>query len=47
MITNKSAYIYDKTWAKVISPGIRKMDVRNVAFVCSILLSSYITIHLC
>ena len=34
VIPNKSAYIDDDTWAKVVkvvAPGIRKMSVRNVA----------------
>ena len=46
----KAAYMDDETWAKVVkvvAPGIRKMAVRNVAFVCSILFSAYITLHLC
>ena len=50
MITNKEANIIDETWVKVVkvvSPGIRKMAVRNVAFVCSILFSTYLTLHLC
>ena len=36
VIPNKAAYMDDKTWAKVVkvvAPGIRKMAVRNVAFV--------------
>ena len=32
---------------KVVSPGIRKMEVRNVSFVCSILFFTYLTINLC
>ena len=47
---NKSAYMDDETWekvVKVVAPGIRKMAVSNVAFVCSILFSTYLTIHLC
>ena len=50
VIPNKAAYIDDETWAKVVkvvAPGIRKMAVRNVAFVCHILLSTYLTLHLC
>ena len=50
VIPNKSAYMDDETWAKVVkvvSPGIRKMVVSHVAFVCSILFSTYITLHLC
>ena len=40
----------DETWAKamkVVSPGIRKMVVSNVAFVWSILFYTYLTLHLC
>ena len=36
VIPNKSAYTDDETWekvVKVVSPGIRKMAVRNVDFV--------------
>ena len=50
VIPNKSAYMDDKTWekvVKVVAPGIRKMAVRNVAFVCSNSLYSYLTLHLC
>ena len=50
MIPNKAAYMDDKTWVKevkVVVPGIRKMEVRNVAFVCFILFSTYLTIDLC
>ena len=50
MIPNKAAYMDDETWAKVvkvIAPGVRKMEVSNVAFVCSILFSTYLTLHLC
>ena len=50
VIPNKAAYMDDETWAKVVkvvAPGIRKMMVRNVAFVCSILFSTYLTRHLC
>ena len=49
MIPNKAAYMDDETWAKVVkvvAPGIRKMAVRNVAFVCSNLFSTYLTLHL-
>ena len=49
VIPNKK-YMYDKTWAKVVKvvvPGIIKMAVRNVDFVCSILFSTFITLHLC
>ena len=49
VIPNKAAYMDDKTWAKVVkveSPGISKMAVRNVVFVCSILFSTYLTLYL-
>ena len=49
VIPNKAAYVDDKTWAKVVNvvaPGIRKMAVINVSFVCSVLLSTYLTLHL-
>ena len=38
VIPIKAAYMDDETWAKVVkvvAPGMRKMAVRNVAFVCS------------
>ena len=47
---NKAAYMVDETWekvVKVVAPGIRKMAVSIVAFFCSILFSTYLTIHLC
>ena len=50
VIPNKAAYMDDETWAKVVkvvAPGIRKMTVINVASVCSILFSTYLTIYLC
>ena len=50
MIPNKASYMYDETWAKVfkvVAPGIRKMMVINIAFVCSILFSTYLNLHLC
>ena len=50
VIPNKAAYMDDETWAKVVkvvAPGIRKMAVSNVAFFCSILYSTYLTLHLC
>ena len=50
VIPNKAAYMDDETWAKVVkvvAPGIIKMAVSNVAFVCSILFSTYLTINLC
>ena len=49
VITNKAAYMDDETWVKVVkvvAPGIRKMAVRNVAFVFSILFSTYLNLHL-
>ena len=49
VIPKKVGYMDDNTWAKVVkgvAPGIRKMAVRNVAFVCSILFSTYLTLHL-
>ena len=48
VIPIKSAYMDDETWAKVVkvvAPGIRKMAVSNVDFVCSILFSTYLTLH--
>ena len=50
VIPNKSAYMDDKNWAKVVkvvAPGIRKMAVSNVAFFSSNLFYSYLTLHLC
>ena len=50
VIPNKAAYMDDETWekvVKVVAPGIRKMAVRNFSFVCSILFSAYLTLHLC
>ena len=47
VIPNKAAYVDDETWSKVVAPGIRKMAVINVAFVCSVLFSTYINLHLC
>ena len=50
MIPNKAEYMDDKTWekmVKVVALGIRKMVVSNVAFVCSILFPTYLTLHLC
>ena len=49
VIPNKAAYMDNETWAKVVKVvalSIRKMAVRNVAFVCSILFSTYLTLHL-
>ena len=50
VISNKAAYMDDETWAKVmkvVAPDIRKMAVINFDFVCSILFSTYLTLHLC
>ena len=50
VIPNKAAYMDDETWVKVVklvAPGIIKMAVSNVAFVCSNLFYSYLTLHLC
>ena len=50
VIPNKSAYMDAETRekvVKVVASGIRKMTVSNVAFVCSILFSTYIALHLC
>ena len=49
MIPNKSAYMNDETWVKVmklVSPGIRKMKVSNVACVLPFLFSIQLTLHL-
>ena len=32
---------------KVVSPGIRTMEVRNVSFFCCILFSTCLTLHIC
>ena len=50
VIPNKEAYMDDETWVKVVKvvpPGIRKIAVINVAFVCYILFYTYLTIHIC
>ena len=50
VIQNKAAYMDENTWVKVVkvvAPVIRKMAVSNVAFVCSVLFSTYLTIHIC
>ena len=50
VILKKLEYMDDETWAKVVkvlAPGIRKITVSNVAFVCSILFFTYINLHLC
>ena len=49
VIPNKAAYMNNKTWENVVkveAPGIRKMAVRNVAFFCSVLFFTYLTINL-
>ena len=49
VILNKAAYMDNETWekvVKVVAPGIRQMRVRNVAFVLTILFSTFITYHL-
>ena len=50
VVPNKASYMDDETWAKVVkvvAPGIRKMEVSNVACVFPILLSIYLTLHIC
>ena len=50
VIPNKASYMDDETWAKVVkvvAPGIRKMEVSNVACVFPVLLSIYLTLHIC
>ena len=50
VIPNKASYMDDETWAKVVkvvAPGIRKMDVSNVACVFPILFSIYLTLRIC
>ena len=50
VIPNRAECMYDETWlkvVKVVAPVIRKMAVSNVAFVCSVLFSTYLTIHIC
>ena len=50
VIPNKSAYMDDGNWAKVVNvvaPRIRKIKVSNVACVLHILFSLYIPIHIC
>ena len=48
-IPKKSAYADDETWVKAVkvaAPGITKLALSNVAFVCYILFSTYLTINL-
>ena len=50
LITNKSAYMDDDTWekvVKVVAPGIRQMKVCNFSCVFPILLFIYLTLHIC
>ena len=50
LIPNKAAYMDYETWmkvVKVVAPGIKKMTVSNVDFVCSILLYTHLNLHLC
>ena len=50
VIQNNTSYMDDETWEKlvnVLAPGIRKIVVINVDLFCSILLSIYLTLHLC
>ena len=50
VIPNKVEYMDDETWlnlVKVVSPGIRKMKVSNVAYVLPILFSMYLTLYIC
>ena len=49
-ITYKESYMDDETWAKVVkvvSPGIIKTKVNDIACVLPILFSTYLTIYLC
>ena len=49
VIPNKSAYMDDYTWekvVKVVAPGIRKMKVKYVAYVLSSLFSIHLTTHI-
>ena len=46
----KVAYMNDETWVKVVkvvAPGMRKMKLINVVGVLPILLSIYLTLHIC
>ena len=50
VIPTKVAYMDGETWenvVKLLTPGIRKMKVSNFACVFPILISIYITLHLC
>ena len=50
VISNKSSYLDDETWAKmakVVSPFVRKMKVINVDCVFPIVIAIYIHLHIC
>ena len=50
VIPNKSVYMDDETWVKVVklsAPSIRKMKASNIACVLPILFYIYLTLHLC
>ena len=50
VIPKKGEYMDDETCPKVVKlvePGIRKITVSNAGFVCYILFSAYLTLHLC
>ena len=50
VIPNKTSYLDDETWEKVVklvAPGISKSNVSDVACVFPILFSVYLTLHLC
>ena len=50
LITNKAAYMDDENWTKVVrvvTPGIRKMKVSNIALVLPILFYIYLTLCIC
>ena len=50
VITSKAAYMDDDNWAqvvKVVARGIRKMSLINIYLFCSVLFSTYTTLHIC
>ena len=50
VIPKKATHMDDETWAKVVTvvaPGIIRMKVGNVACAFIIILSIYLTLHLC
>ena len=50
VIPNKSEYMDDETWSKVekvVATGIRKTKMSNVACILTILLSTYLNLHIC